>query len=260
MINKDSEDEFLDKLYARSANEKPPADLDKKILEEAKNNRHFNLFSMTIKFQRILSVAAVMVLSVYIFFDVGGNRSTGIDEALLYPQKSKLRSSPAVPHAESIRINDAVDDISESNANDQNLWKSDIASPKSLSSPIPPFQKSDTDVEYGLNKPSVRNIAEGIETKNESNDALSTDKETTLKDVVKSINQKQVAKRRMASSSEPEMLTQAEDMLNEIERLLANEEPEEANKLYRKLKLLFPAYPIPNFVADSIEDDKNILD
>ena len=115
-------------------------------------------------------------------------------------------------------------------------------------------------MEHGLNKPSVRNIANSLEAKNESNGILISGKETVLEDNVKSINQKQGAERRMASSSEPEMSTKAEEMINEIERLLANEEPEEAKKLYRKLKLLFPDYPIPTFIVGSIEGDENNTD
>ena len=108
MINNNSDDEFLDKLYKQSAIEKPPTDLDQQILELAKANHQRTRFAKTMNLQRVLSVAAVMVLSVYIFFEVGGDRPMRIDEDFIYPQKSILRSSPSATQPDSLELKDAA--------------------------------------------------------------------------------------------------------------------------------------------------------
>jgi len=277
MTNKDFQDNFLDKLYAQSANEKPPADLDKIILEEAKAKHKPPHFLVSMKLQRVLSVAAVMVLSVYIFFDVDGHRSTGLDAEWIYPQNNDLHSSPSAPQSESFRMTNkaqtikksksketkklikreaedyAADDMSESGAGAQGLLESDMAAPQFFSAPTPSFHKRDTDVEHELKKPSIRNIAEGIKVKNESKEVLVIDRKSVLENAVKSRNQKQGVERQMSLPTKSSKSNEPEEMLTEVERLISKGELEKAKAHYHKLKLLFPEYPIPTVIADSVE-------
>lgn len=94
MSKHDSEDDFLDTVYQQTAQEKPPLDLDKKILALAKAKHQRKRFAIAMSLQRALSVAAVMILSVYIFFDVSRDHSSILDEGHIYPQQKALKSAP----------------------------------------------------------------------------------------------------------------------------------------------------------------------
>lgn len=65
------DNDFLDDLYSRSAKDVPPESLDRAILKHARDNVQKGNFLMRRQWQQFLSLAAVMVLSVYIVLDVG---------------------------------------------------------------------------------------------------------------------------------------------------------------------------------------------
>lgn len=107
MKNHDSDDDFLNELYKQTADERPPTELDKNILILAKAKHQQNRFAKTMNLQRILSVAAVMVLSVYIFFEVDQNHPEKISQELFHsPQKaSKSASLDAINNSAEIKQN-----------------------------------------------------------------------------------------------------------------------------------------------------------
>lgn len=222
MNNHDSEKDFLNELYQQSALEKPPAQLDKKILELAKANHERNRFAMTMNLQRVLSVAAVMVLSVYIFFEVGGDHSSMLDENFIYPQQKQIESSQPVQQLKRLEVNDEVQamqgmmkkEAKRSAAKEKMNYMSDQIS--ELASEAPPSLESDM---TELSSPQL-------------------------------IQQKSKTDRTLATSK-------AEDMLQEIRMLLASGKVQEATILYGQLKRLFPEYPVPKVISDAIEVENN---
>lgn len=95
MNTQHSDDDFLNSLYKKAATEKPPTELDKEILTLAKTNHQASRFTKMMSLQRVLSVAAVMVLSVYIFFEVDKDLPTQMEQDLFSPPQSMLRSAPS---------------------------------------------------------------------------------------------------------------------------------------------------------------------
>jgi hypothetical protein len=243
MINDNSDDEFLDTLYKQSALEKPPADVDKQILALAKTNHQRNRFAMTMNLQRVLSVAAVMVLSVYIFFEVGGDRPTRMDEEFLYPDKSILRSSPSATQPENVDMSGKDQAIKQ--------FKNKEAK-KSAERAM---------VEYENN--AIGELAAEAQEQSESD-------MSGLSDVVSSEPSVELsATPSSAPSSAPVLMRQklkaeqalepanAEAMLKEIEQLLASGKLEQAKLVYGQFKLLFPEHPVPVFISDFIDKHKN---
>ena len=78
----------LDELYALTKNETPPAELDLKILAEARASVPAQRSASFYTWQRIMSVAAVMVFSVYIFFDVRDLKQSEMTDDMAVPQLS----------------------------------------------------------------------------------------------------------------------------------------------------------------------------
>jgi hypothetical protein len=91
MNDDDTDNDFIDDLYAHSAKEIPPALLDQAILKHALDHVHKDNFFQRLQLQRVFSVAAVLVLSVYIVFDVGEQR-LGIEGFLRTEEKIRFES------------------------------------------------------------------------------------------------------------------------------------------------------------------------
>ncbi|MDX1452893.1 MAG: hypothetical protein R3183_10065 [Oleiphilaceae bacterium] len=70
MSDKQANDDVLNALYAKTKHELPPAEIDQHILAEARQHCPNPRKAQLATWQRILSVAAAMLFTVYIFFDV----------------------------------------------------------------------------------------------------------------------------------------------------------------------------------------------
>lgn len=81
--------DFLDDLYSNSAKEVPPESLDQAILKQARDHVHNGRFLMRRQWQQFLSLAAVMVLSVYVVLDVG-DQSMDVDGLSLSEEASEF--------------------------------------------------------------------------------------------------------------------------------------------------------------------------
>jgi hypothetical protein len=96
MKDDDTDNNFLDDLYSHSAKEIPPAVLDQTILKHALDHVHKDNFFQRLQLQRlqlqrVFSVAAVLVLSVYIVFDVGEQR-IDVENFVLIEEKIRFES------------------------------------------------------------------------------------------------------------------------------------------------------------------------
>lgn len=98
--------EALDKRYQQSAVEQPSNELDKAILEEAFAHAKPNK-SAWLKWERLASVAAVMVLTVTIFFDVRETRDNELQDFSPAPN----RHTPALDS-----VSEKFDDESKTSA------------------------------------------------------------------------------------------------------------------------------------------------
>jgi len=238
MNNNESEDDLLNQLYLQSANEKPPKDLDQKILQEARAHHHVSHFAGTFKWQRGLSVAAVMVLSIYIFFDVSNDHSSILETEMFIPKNETTSPSPAMGEVQNLQrklapkkaklkqqkkmvkeaaktegVQYLADDISGIDSDIQESTQSDMAEQRMFSAPAIPETKSvDLSVEIA------------------------------------------------SSSSESELheVNAAEKIIKQIQLLLANGKLEEAKELYNKFKQLFPNYPVPILIEKSFQKAKTI--
>ena len=234
MNNNESEDDLLNQLYLQSANEKPPEDLDQKILQEARAHHHVSHFAGTFKWQRGLSVAAVMVLSIYIFFDVSNDHRSILETEMFIPESETTSPSPAIGEVQNLQrklapkkaklkqqkkmvkeaaktegVQYLADDISGIDSDIQESTQSDMAEQRMFSAPAIPETKS-------------------VE---------------------------------LASSSSESALHEsnaAEKIINQIQLLLDNGKLEEAKELYNKFKQLFPNYPVPILIEKSFQKAKTI--
>jgi mRNA-degrading endonuclease HigB of HigAB toxin-antitoxin module len=91
MKDDDTDNNFLDDLYSHSAKEIPQAVLDQTILKHAFDHVHKDNFFQRLQLQRVFSVAAVLVLSVYIVFDVGEQR-IDVENFVLIEEKIRFES------------------------------------------------------------------------------------------------------------------------------------------------------------------------
>ena len=222
MTNNNTEDDFLNKLYKQSALEKPPADLDQQILELAKASHQRTRFAMTMNLQRVLSVAAVMVLSVYIFFEVGSDRPMSMEEDFIYHDKSLLRSSPVDPQTERLDMSDEV--------------------------------HAKKQVKNKEAKKSVERVMEDYEADDISEISAKAREQSGIgiSESSSELSSAPALMRQMSKTEQTLETAKAEDMLKEIEQLLASEKLEQAKLVYRQFKLLFPDYPVPVLISDAI--------
>jgi hypothetical protein len=89
------DNDFLDDLYSNSAKDVPPESLDQAILKHARDNVQKGNFLMRRQWQQFLSLAAVMVLSVYVVLDVG-DQSRDVDGLSLSEEASEfIEPSPS---------------------------------------------------------------------------------------------------------------------------------------------------------------------
>lgn len=218
MSHLDSDEDFLDKIYAQSAKEQPPAELDKQILELAKNQVLHKPPASFQHWQRLASLAAVMVLSVYLFFDVRHERQHLLEEAWHPAHRSALEHAPSSPEAASPELSEAESKGAPQKALKQKQATSD-AYPAMESSNMDAFTDAMPKVmEQTEHKRSLR-----MQSQPDAAEALFETEQIKPSDA-------------------------AESMLREITLLLAAGKQEDAKTLYLDFKQRFPDYP----VADQI--------
>jgi len=99
------DNDFLDDLYSNSAKDVPPESLDQAILKHARDNVQKGNFLMRRQWQQFLSLAAVMVLSVYVVLDVG-DESMDV-EGLSLSEEPSPSGNEMRAKAESFKIKEA---------------------------------------------------------------------------------------------------------------------------------------------------------
>ena len=280
MNKHDSEDELLDQLYSKSAKEQPPSHLDKKILAEAKARYQPGTLAASFKWQRILSVAAVMVLSIYVFFDVNDNRMPNINSELYYQQGSQHEESPNTSgymskeqhlqdkekskkskknqqQASETTLEIEADEFSEDKILEQRALskskpkgetqgqsKTNTRESRALSSPAAQQQKRDFKAGHVLEAENIGEISGSIEENAERHDAGFESKAAAPIETAKK-QKKRIEHRMSELTPEPNTSTEAEKIIKEIQQLLANGDLEAARKRYDKFKLRFPEHTVP---------------
>lgn len=227
MTPRDSDQDFLDKLYAQSAKEQPPADLDKRILEQAKARHQHKGFASTLHWQRWVSVAAVMVLSMYIFFDVRHDRPTTIDEAGLPPQKSLLKPAPSAPTSEHLERTEEGPSLAPTRQLKQKAAMQAV-------------------------EPAFENYAADELNESGSEREIQTESQFPASQLSSSPNLRSEAAKAEQAQESP----QADAMLEEIARLLSVEKQEEAKRLYEQFNKRFPDYPVPELIREAFNKDR----
>jgi len=218
MNHHDSEDDFLDALYKQSATEKPPVNIDQQILALAKETHQPKQFVKIMNFQRILSVAAVMVFAMYIFFDVDSKHSKFIDEELSYPQNSLPMSSS-----------------SPSSSEQQTEWYE-------MNEEAPLLKQRETkQAKKSTVKESAHFMADELSelsAQEASQNDLSARSAMPIKP--------EALKKELAKDTQ-----RAENILKDIELLLESGKKVEATIAYTHFKAVFPDYPVPESLSEA---------
>ncbi len=221
MNHHDSEDDFLTKLYKKTARETPPAKLDKLVLDMAKANHQHQRYTKTLNLQRVLSVAAAMVFSIYIFFDLDEDRSENRNEGFIYSQPDTFNSSPASPQLERLDMND-----------------------KAQAVPLAKKKASKISAESEMADIIKDDISElAAEAAEQTMDEMTTPNML----LAPSLTQ-QPLKQESTDDS-----VKAEDLLKKIQQLIAIGEKEKARTIYAEFKQLFPDYPVPVFISEGLK-------
>ena len=224
MSQHDSEQDFLAKLYAQSAQEQPPAELDKRILQQAKAQHTHKRFARTLRWQRFVSVAAVMVLCVYIFFDMRHQHPVLMEEQILPQQKSLPEASPSAAPGEQLEPSEEQPAIAPTRQLKEQAAKraaeptlDDYAADEIRDSNTLPAGQDETPLPASqlFSSPEI-SAAKGMTT--ETNETISPD-----------------------------------NLLNQITQLLKDGKQAEAEAFFIQLKEQFPDYPVPDYIASSFD-------
>ena len=239
MSQHDNDNDFLDKLYARSAKEQPPTDLNKHILEQAKAQHQHKRFASTLRWQRIVSVAAVMVFSIYIFFDVRHDRPAMMDESSLPAPKNLLKPAPSAPTSERLERSEEGPSITPMRQLKQKAAKQaaepafdDYASDDisdSVSAPEAEAKSQFSASELSSSQPSANQFSSSS-----------------------GLDAEEAAKTEQNNGS-----TNPEDLLTEITKLLKAGKKEEAKTIFEGFKNRFPDYPVPSFIDTAFETSES---
>jgi len=258
----DTEGDSLDQLYSKAAKEKTPTHLDKKIMAEAKLHIKVKSFPSLFQWQRVLSVAAVMLLSIYIFFDVEGYRMPGLDTDFYQPQNKGMSTAPLMELKQTLGAGASkytVDDASEQSLESAELMESDMATPRAfsvpaISKPAMTKQKRRSKV---VDKPKAQGAASAVAPsieKTELNDARLNEQSSGLEEVAKKQKQKQSSNRgKSLLKLRPTETIAADEMLIDIQVLLEKGDLKAARALYDTFKLKFPDYTMPAQVEETFQ-------
>jgi hypothetical protein len=255
MNNHDSGNDFLDDLYAKSAKELPPTALDQAIIKEAYAKVHKRDFVSRLQWQRFLSVAAVMVLSVYIFFDVG---EYSMDAESFAPSEERIESgAPVYDDAHAPRIEEPRVKAEKSKAKkviDPAVYESPAAMESTLAADD--FSDASSDPQIMSESDDSGEISGLV--KEQSSEVYSTKleqkPEALLKKAFSRSQNKQAVSAELALpgqvSKDAENITlEPEKMLREIERLIEVDNLVEAKQMFQRLSESYPQYPIPSKIV-----------
>lgn len=217
MKTHDSGDDFLKKLYRQAANEKPPISIDQQILNLAKTNHQQSHFAKVMSLQGIFSVAAVMVFSIYIVFEIDKNHTENMHQDLFHLPQSMLMpstSSPSSVHTE--QQPEVLDSFEQESHIEQRILK------------------------------QTKKLAEKINV-----DSLASDvSELSAKEASARITVTQdVTEYKLEDQN-----SRAKVMLKEIEELLAAGRGKHAANEYKKFKALFPKYKVPKHILEAMDN------
>lgn len=219
MNNEPSKGDFIDELYAQTKDEQPPLELDEQIRARALEHIEASRPSSLFQWQRVLSVAAVMVLSVFLFFDVNDFRRHEASEALMDDHNLVVPSMRGVQKPSSANKSPELDPARPSVLMaEQGLSESDAA----------PRERSRAKQEADITSSLVASEPRAV-----------TSKKSSLKSQ---------AIAEALSGNVPS----AESTLADIERHLAKGEIDSARDIYQALKERFPGFEVPDSVVENL--------
>lgn len=205
MKDHDTDNDFLDDLYLHSAKDVPPTALDQAILKQAHTKAHKGHFLQRLHWQQFFSVAAVMMLSVYLVLDVG-DQSMDI-EGLSIPRERSRFDNPALNDEQTVsKVNKMM-----APAVDESTAVSEVAAG------------------FGKAKTAEMNSYQGTEII-ESEDVEA-----------------------QTSAEGERLMATPEDMIAEIERLIAEGKLAEAKQVYNELSGAYPNDPLPIEILDALK-------
>lgn len=227
MSKHDSQEEFLNNLYRQSAQETPPEELDERILELAKARHPHKRFAKTLQWQRLLSMAAVMLLSVYIFFDVSHDRPALMEDANMSLPGMFSEPSPQAPQ---------VEPAPQSKA-------------RQLTAPMKEISQ--------LKKQEAQQAAEPMQEMDMA-ESMSESAADTQPDALRSASPA-VARESSVSDLEnkaeqDQLHNEPDHLLQQISEYLKAGRNKEANTLFADFKVRFPDYPVPEAIRDAFAE------
>lgn len=228
MNHHDSDDDFIDGLYQQSAKETPPAQLDKQILSLAKLAHQPSPFAKMMRFQRVLSVAAVMVLSIAIFFEVDKNATRYIEQDAVTPQQNRLQSPPSAP------ASDQIDQSVEMHESSQGIEQDSAEQNPTKQLKSKAMKKAFKEQQRGFMADEISELAAEEQSAVGAASRSASAPSDSLK--MEAPNQDQ----------KPDL------MLQDIEALLASGQVEEARILFEQFKQRYPKYAVPELIREQI--------
>jgi hypothetical protein len=221
MKDHDTDNDFLDDLYSHSAKEIPPAVLDQAILKQAHDHVHKDNFFQRLQLQRVFSVAAVLVLSVYIVFDVG-EKNMGVEDFSLTEESTSPIKEQRL-RIEKSKVKRIMDSSAyESTAAPEDLRNSSLR--KEQFSEINSFQGEEMELEEKVE----------IEAKHASRDLS-----------VQALS--------IQVNDDEGVIVSAEKMIEEIEKRIAEDKLVDAKKTYKELSDNYPEYPVPIRIVQALK-------
>jgi len=220
MNNEPSKGDFIDELYAQTRDEQPPLELDEQIRARALEHIEASRPSSLFKWQRVLSVAAVMVLSIFLFFDVNDFRRHEASEALMDDHNLVVPSMRGVQKPSSANKSLELDPARPSVLTaEQGLSESGAA----------PIERSRAKQEADITSELVASEPRAVTSKKSS------------------LNKSQAIAEALSGN-----VPSAESTLADIERHLAKGEIDSARDLYQALKERFPGFEVPDSVVENL--------
>ena len=216
------DDDFLDDLYSNSAKDVPPESLDQAILKHARDNVQKGNFLMRRQWQQFLSLAAVMVLSVYVVLDVG-DQSRDVEGLSLSEEASEF-------------IEPAFDE-------------KPVASKELNKEPSPSGSEMRAKAESFKRKEAKRMIHDEMMPLNINKSISRSIDESSSEQGLASPAYEEPNAVRGAESS----MLSLKEMLEKLERLIAEDKQVEAKQVYDELIDLYPNEPLPISIIEAFK-------
>lgn len=246
MKNRETEDGFLDELYAQTSNEVPPEFLDQAIIKQAHAKVSKRDVASHIHWQRYLSVAAVMILSIYIFLDVG---EFSRDSELYSPSENRAGSAAPVE-----------DGMMKSDHQAQRL-KEMVSKSKKMFSPALVEVASDSEAlsarSFGQNTDSATsdslNLLEEPVIEMSNIDHVEPEKGSEKADFAKPRNIPAKSLSQLSIEGYEAQSLAPEIMISKIEELIAEGDLTGAKVYYKSLTELHPDYSVPKEIIKTLK-------